>query len=110
MKMKGDFNMFEMPTITLLGKYRDAKINDNEVLRKNFLYSIDDKTAYMMAVIEVVEGKECVRVYNMDSNHYYDEKNEWGDEIPKNILKELENIASNQIQEDYKKIRRIIFK
>lgn len=87
--------------IKLCDKYDTEKVNNNELYREILVYKVNDKTSYMMSVIEE-DG--MARAYNIDSDAYfnYENQSDYSDIIPNNILNELENLAIQQIKNDYK--------
>ena len=87
--------------IILHDKYSHDKINDDEFYREVLIYKVDGKIAYMMSVIE---GDGYSRAYNMDSDTYFnpEDHEDYSDEIPKDVLDELVELACKQIESDYK--------
>lgn len=86
--------------IVLHDKYSHDKINDDEFYREVLIYKVNGKIAYMMSVIE---GDGYSRAYNMDSDTYFNPENheDYSDEIPKEVLEKLVELACKQIESDY---------
>ena len=89
--------------IVLHDKYGHDKINDDEFYREVLIYKVDGKISYMMSVIE---GDGYSRAYNMDSDTYFNPENheDYSDEIQKEVLEKLVELACKQIEIDYEEV------
>lgn len=92
-----------MPTIILDSTFdqNNAKNNADELFREMFVYKVDGERADIMAFIQ---HDGTVVAYNMDENHYFNEKAGeclYDKKIPEDIAVKLVEMAEQQIQADY---------
>lgn len=86
--------------IKLVDSFPEEKMNYDEKIRMIYVFDVDGKRADMMTVIKA-DGYS--RSYNMDMDAYYNGDEPPFEEIPKEILLRLEELACEEIEKEYDK-------
>ena len=90
--------------ITLDKKYKHEKLNDDELYREVIIYKVDNKDTKIASMMAILGNNGRSWCYNMDCDTYYNrELDDCVEDIPKNILKQLEDLACRQVILDYRK-------